>query len=70
MPSSRCVQYIKWAGLRSKDEFWSSLRAIGLYKDHIRKVCNEGDSLNARMIELHSSMNSSAQNCALAAPGP
>ena len=38
MPSSRCVQYIKWARLRSKDEFWSSPRAIGLYKDHIRKV--------------------------------
>ena len=41
MVSMACMQYIKWAGLRSKDEFWGSARAIGLYKDHIRKVCDE-----------------------------
>jgi hypothetical protein len=32
------VQYIKWAGLRSKDQYWNNTKALGLTKAHIRKV--------------------------------
>jgi hypothetical protein len=32
------MQYIKWAGLRSKDQYWNSTKALDLTKAHIRKV--------------------------------
>jgi hypothetical protein len=32
------LQYVKWAGLRSKDQYWNSTKALDLTKAHIRKV--------------------------------
>lgn len=42
-----CTQYIKWAGVPTKDQYWNHTAAINLTKAHIHKVMDSAGMLHA-----------------------